>query len=125
MKDEKLEILSWKIRQLRRQSKMTQVDLANKLGVTAATIAMWENGRRGIDTITLIKLSNLFNVTTDWLLSSEDKTLSVKLPQSENTITIIGRNGSFNTYVVDDSKVEAIRKFTEVLAEQNDLNKKK
>ena len=124
MKNEKLEMLSWKIRQLRRQNKMTQIDLANKLGVTAATIAMWENGRRGIDTSTLIKLSNLFNVTTDWLLSTEDKTLSIKLPQTENTITIIGRNGSFNTYVVDDSKVEAIRKFTEVLAEQNELNKK-
>ena len=125
MKNGKLEMLSWKIRQLRRQNKMTQIDLANKLGVTAATIAMWENGRRGIDTSTLIKLSNLFNVTADWLLSTEDKTLSVKLPQTENTITIIGRNGSFNTYIVDDSKVEAIRKFTEVLAEKNQLDKKK
>lgn len=125
MKSEKLGMLSWKIRQLRREKKMTQVDLSKKLGVTAATIAMWESGRRGVDTATLLKLSELFNVTTDWLLSSDDKTLSVKLPQTENTITIIGRNGSFNTYIVDDSKVEAIRKFTEVLAEQNGFNKKK
>ncbi len=125
LKEEKLGLLGWKIKQLRRQHKMTQIDLANKLGLTSATIAMWENGRRGLDASTLIKLSELFNVTIDWLLSSEDKTLSVKLPQTENTITIIGRNGSFNTYVVDDSKVEAIRKFTEVLAEKNEADKKK
>ena len=125
MKKEKLGMLGWKIRQLRRQKNLTQLEFGKLLDVTAATVAMWENGRRGVDSSTLVKISELFNVTTDWLLSSEEKTLAVKLPQTENTITIIGRNGSFNTYVVDDSKVEAIRKFTEVLAEQNDINKKK
>ena len=125
MKNDKLDILSWRIRQLRKQKNLTQIEFGKLIGVTAATVAMWENGRRGIDTATLKKLSDLFNVTTDWLLSSEDKTLSVKLPQTENTITIIGRNGSFNTYIVDDSKVEAIRKFTEVLAEKNKFDKKK
>ena len=124
MKKEKFEMLSWKIRQLRRQKNLTQVEFGKLLDVTAATVAMWENGRRGVDTTTLVKISSLFNVTIDWLLSTDNKSLTVKLPQTENTITIMGRNGLFNTYIVDDSKVEAIRKFTEVLAEENKLNKK-
>ncbi|MBQ3213972.1 MAG: helix-turn-helix transcriptional regulator [Clostridia bacterium] len=125
MVKEKLEMLSWKIRQLRKQKKLTQVEFGKLCGVTAATVAMWENGRRGIDTSTLMKISSIFNVTTDWLLNTEEKTLSVKLPKTENTITIIGRNGLFNTYIVDDSKIEAIRKFTEVLVEKTELDKKK
>jgi len=125
MAKEKLEILSWRIRQLRRQKKLTQVEFGKMCGVTAATVAMWENGRRGIDTAILMKISSIFNVTTDWLLSNDEKIVSVKLPQTENTITIIGRNGYFNTYVVDDSKIEAIKKFTEVLADKAEFDKKK
>lgn len=33
------------IAELRKEKKMTQIDLANKLGITDRAISKWENGR--------------------------------------------------------------------------------
>lgn len=113
-----------KIRYIRKQSSLTQKDFGKILKESAPTIALWENNKRTPDSYGLLKISQLFNVSIDWLLSTEDKTVSIKVPQTENTITIIGRNGTFKTYIVDDSKIEAIKAFTETLAKESS-NKKK
>lgn len=39
-------MLSETIKELRKQSRLTQQELADELGVTRATLAHWENGRR-------------------------------------------------------------------------------
>jgi len=47
---------------------MTQFELADKLDVSPATISKYEVGRVFPDIYTLIKLSKIFNVSTDELL---------------------------------------------------------
>lgn len=44
--------------------------LAEKLGVGKTTISMWETGERKPDIITLKKLSEIFDCTTDALLET-------------------------------------------------------
>ena len=65
------------IAEMRKEKNMTQVDLANKLGITDRAISKWENGR-GMPDLSLIKpLCNELKITINDLLSGE------KLKESE------------------------------------------
>lgn len=49
---------------------MTQEEISRKLHITRQAYANYENGLREPDFSTLVKLANLFQVTTDTLLES-------------------------------------------------------
>ncbi len=61
-------MLSKKIYELRTSLGWTQVQLAQKLGVTKQTISNWENDNIQPSIDMLVKLSNIFNTSTDYLL---------------------------------------------------------
>ncbi len=56
------------IKFLRKKSGMTQVQLAEKVGVSKGTVAMWEVNKREASFEMLIKLSKLFDVSIDFLI---------------------------------------------------------
>lgn len=64
-------IISEKINQLRREHGWSQEELAEKLGVSRQAISKWENGTAMPDIDKVIKLSELFGVSTDYLLHEE------------------------------------------------------
>lgn len=47
---------------------LSQVDLAKKLNVGVRTLRGWENNPMRIPASALLKMSDLFNCTTDWLI---------------------------------------------------------
>ena len=53
---------------LRKQNKMTQEELAERLFVSRTSISKWEKGDRVPDVNALIKLADVFNIGTDELL---------------------------------------------------------
>lgn len=57
-----------KIKLLRRKRKLTQSQLANELNVSAQAVSKWEKGLSCPDIETIIKISEFFGVTTDFLL---------------------------------------------------------
>jgi transcriptional regulator with XRE-family HTH domain len=60
---------------LREAKKITQQQLADQLGEVRETVKHWENGTRHIKDESIIKLSQFFGVTTDYILcASESKT---------------------------------------------------
>ena len=59
------------LKQMRLKSGMTQKDLAAKLGVTKSVVSYYELAERAPSPDTLIKLANLFHVSTDYLLGLE------------------------------------------------------
>ncbi len=61
-------MLSQRIYELRMSFGWTQVQLAQKLGVTKQTVSNWENDNIQPSIDMLIKLSKIFNVSTDYLL---------------------------------------------------------
>ena len=63
---------SKKIKSLRIKSGFTQAELGAKLGISASAVGMYEQSRREPDNTLLTKISKLFSVTTDYLLSSEE-----------------------------------------------------
>ncbi len=64
-------ILSEKICMLRKQNGWSQEDLAEKLDISRQSVSKWENGTSIPDLDKIIKLSQLFDVSTDYLLKDE------------------------------------------------------
>ena len=62
------------LKELRTSAKMTQKDLADRIGVTKSVISYYELLERSPSPEVLIKLSAIFNVSTDYLLGIDKKT---------------------------------------------------
>ena len=60
-------------KRLRTSSGLTQVEMAEKLGISRSTIGMYETGAREPDFETLEKIADFFNVDTDYLLGRTEK----------------------------------------------------
>jgi transcriptional regulator with XRE-family HTH domain len=78
------------IKKLRTAKKMTQSELAEKINVTKATVSAYENGTRQPSYEVLIKIAELFRVSTDNLLGYSNKyTIDVTSlnQQQRNTIS--------------------------------------
>lgn len=61
-----------RIRQLRRNWKLNQRELAMKLSLSHATVAHWEVGDQKIGLSALHRVARLFGVRPEWLISGED-----------------------------------------------------
>jgi len=57
-----------KLRSLRKAAGMTQTDLANRLHITKSVVSYYELLERSPSPDVLIKLADIFHVTTDYLL---------------------------------------------------------
>lgn len=61
-----------RIRKLRKEKNISQVKLAEYLGVHQTAISQWETGRTNPDLATAKKLAAYFGVTLDYLLAGEE-----------------------------------------------------
>ena len=61
-------ILGERLKDCRKRLELTQQEVAEKLGVTSASISSWESGARRPDFEMLDNLSNLYDVSFDYLL---------------------------------------------------------
>ena len=59
-----------RIRELRKQHKMTMKELGAVVGLAESTISQYETGKRQPDNETLLKLGEYFNTSVDYLLGS-------------------------------------------------------
>ena len=60
-----------KISTLRRDAGMSQDELAEKLDVSRQSVSKWESGKAIPDSAKILALSQLFDVSTDFLLKDE------------------------------------------------------
>lgn len=75
--------LSEKIMELRKKSGWSQEELAEQLGVSRQSVSKWENGESVPELDKIIRMSELWNVSTDFLLK-EEETMQEE-PVEENT----------------------------------------
>lgn len=74
-----MENLNTKLKILRKEKNLSQMDLSRLTGISQSTIANIEKGRNEATTSTLISLSNFFQISVDYLIGRE---------QEDNTIII-------------------------------------
>ena len=65
-------MLGTRIKELRKEFGLSQVELAMRMEVTKQTISNWENENIQPSIDMLVGLANVFNVTTDDLLGLDD-----------------------------------------------------
>nr|DAO91514.1 MAG TPA: helix-turn-helix domain protein [Caudoviricetes sp.] len=79
-------MLGDKIKQLRKEKRLTQQGLANEMKIAQSTIGMIESNKRPAGRETLIKLAEFFNVTVDYLLSEDNESSEASTEKPEINI---------------------------------------
>ncbi|MBE6965955.1 MAG: helix-turn-helix domain-containing protein [Ruminococcaceae bacterium] len=74
----------FRLKEIRKEHKKSQEELAKLLGVTQATLSGWENEKYEIDNKSLIKCAEILNVSVDYLLGRSDE----RTASSPNAIKI-------------------------------------
>lgn len=76
--------LSEKIQKLRKEHNLTQEQLAEQLFVSRTAVSKWETGRGTPSMESLKQLANLFHITLDQLLSTEEVVVIAEKENKEN-----------------------------------------
>ena len=63
---------SERLKELRNENGLSQVEVGKKLGVTQSTIAKWESNEREPAQEMLVEIAKFFNISTDYLLGLSD-----------------------------------------------------
>lgn len=62
-----------RLKQARANKKLTQNDVADKLGIDFTTISKYENNRSEPDNEILREMASMYEVTLDWLISGQER----------------------------------------------------
>ena len=87
-----------RIRTLREDRDLRQIDVSNATGIDQKTLSNYETGKTNPDSFAIIKLAEFFNVTTDYLLGVSEENfynkdnLIYSLEQIEKTIKNIKKH---------------------------------
>lgn len=66
---------SERLKKLRKDAGLTQVDVANKLGISQPAYASWERGIKKPTQDNLVKIAQILNVSVDYLVGNSQETL--------------------------------------------------
>ncbi len=92
-----------RLKQLRKEKGLTQVTLAETLGISKGTVAMWETGKRMPGFDMLARLSEFFDRRVDYILGISEDHLSATLTEEE--IAQIGE------WAVEEEYEDMLRKY--------------
>ncbi|MCI8411037.1 MAG: helix-turn-helix transcriptional regulator [Clostridia bacterium] len=112
-----------RIKLLREEKQMYQEDLGNILGISKSAVGFYENEKRDIPTEILKKLSDIFNVSVDYILGNSD----IRNSKQENDINdaLIQVGFDMKDYNPPTEKQkEQIKALIEVVLKDNKKDKK-
>ncbi len=85
--------------------KLTQEDLGEKIGESGKTISGIESGRSDLSSEQLIKISNFFKVTTDYILTGKESTNEISEEERE-VLTAMREDTAFKEVAVEAAKLK-------------------
>lgn len=94
-----------RLKELRKEKGMTQIELAEALDVSKGTVAMWETGRRRPSFDMLDRLSDVFDRRIDYILGTTDDPLPASKP-TEGEVKVMGN------WIIQEEYEDVMRKFT-------------
>ncbi len=68
----------------RKAKKLTQIEVANAIGLSQSSYSYWENNDAKIESSALSKLADMFGVTVDYLIGASDN------PQNSISVPVLG-----------------------------------
>lgn len=106
-------ILGKNIKSLREKSGLNQRQLGEKLSLAESTISLYESGKREPDNTTLVRIADLFSVTTDVLLGKKELSTPLSLEPKKISLEEAIDNPLFVVYIQQEFK--AMQKAVEAL----------
>lgn len=102
---------SEKLRLLRKNKGYTQEELAKELNVSRIAVTKWELGQTYPDIVNLIQISNLMNVTIDYLVKEQECTVAFSSTKPDDVQEIIGfrLEANRNTYAAFMNETDSTR----------------
>lgn len=76
-----------KLKELRKNMKITQKEFCEQFGITQPTLSYWENELREPDGKTLKDIANYFQVSIDYLMDNEESIKENELSKLERKLT--------------------------------------
>ena len=76
-------VVGERLRRIRKYLKMTQANMGKKLGYSTSTYCEFENGNIGINTLTYMKLSKIFNINLEYLVNGRGGMFYKAVPDAE------------------------------------------
>jgi len=107
--------LSERIKALRKEKKMTQLELATKLNITDKAVSKWEAAEGNPDISLLAKLGEIFGVTMDYLLNGKEPEQTIIITSKAE---LCARNDDVGTL---DEIMAASARADKALTDENDL----
>ncbi len=100
-----------RLKSLREEAHMSQASLAQALGVGQSTVGMWESGKNSPNMDMIIKLADLFDCSTDYLLGrvAYPELEKRKAPPESGAVSYDAAKGS------SDLSAEEIQKLRKLL----------
>ncbi len=83
-------MFSGRLKSLRNKKGLSQAELAKLLFVSQQTVAKWETDKSTPNPETIKKISNILNVSTDYLLGNEDNATSEQTESKYVKIPVLG-----------------------------------
>ncbi len=77
--------LGIKIRKLRHENKISQEELADRLGIAQTSVSNIESGKTAPDFLLMQKVCEVFNVGVDYFLNTEDSFQFDKVENNKNS----------------------------------------
>ena len=109
-----------KIRMLREEKKMSQIEMAKNLQITSQALSQYELNKRMPDTGMIQKIADFFNVTTDYILGrTEIKNYEEKICEDQEKYSATTRQIES---LSEDSRKE-LKKYIELLKIKESIEK--
>lgn len=108
-----------KISDLRKQKKMTQDELAEKMGVSSQAVSKWETGLSIPDLPILIELSDFFHMSLDDLVKEKEEAVYLVPVEERKKIEEMFLRVNIHTLQGDRVKVNLPLAFVKMAAEMD------
>jgi len=115
-------MLKNRISYLRNEVGLTQLELANKINISRASLSHYEAGRRDPDTSTLEKLADFFNVSIDYLVGRTNSRQSSEITYNLTETEFATPKNSFEDDLPPEA-IEEIARFKDYIRHKYKKNK--
>lgn len=107
------------IKHLRKSNKQTQEDLGNILGLSKTAIVNYEAAQRKISLEHIVKLCNFYDVSLNYLIGIEEKTMENK-PEA---LELIDKwNEAFPDEIFNENEIKLLIDFGKLLISARSVN---